>query len=261
MAAEQGITIVAVDPAYTSKWGAQHWQQPTSSKTRKTTRHEATSLVIRRRTLGHPARRRTPPPRQHQAGAVVLSGIGTSRPDRKTVGATETAGPGPDRRHDRRDRQEPERADRVLPRPFGTSALTTDSLLISVEERLVLVDGEHRQIRQHVSASAEVVGVGEGLRHRGQPINHRGRPINLGLTDPPARRRASAIGLPWRQAGVGIRRTVGYGPQILQRALGVQGGVDAVPATGRLSLRQVTPAPGYADFSRPTVRDWAGHIP
>jgi aminoglycoside 6'-N-acetyltransferase len=28
------------------KWGAQHWQQPTSSKTRKTTRHEAASLVI-----------------------------------------------------------------------------------------------------------------------------------------------------------------------------------------------------------------------
>ncbi|WP_345431170.1 IS200/IS605 family accessory protein TnpB-related protein [Actinoallomurus vinaceus] len=28
MAAELGITIVAVDPAYTSKWGAQHWQRP-----------------------------------------------------------------------------------------------------------------------------------------------------------------------------------------------------------------------------------------
>ncbi|GAA3481661.1 hypothetical protein GCM10018966_061920 [Streptomyces yanii] len=28
MAAEQGLSIVAVDPAYTSRWGAQHWQKP-----------------------------------------------------------------------------------------------------------------------------------------------------------------------------------------------------------------------------------------
>ncbi|WP_406126191.1 transposase [Streptomyces canus] len=28
MAAEQDIAVVAVDPAYTSRWGAQHWQQP-----------------------------------------------------------------------------------------------------------------------------------------------------------------------------------------------------------------------------------------
>ncbi|MBZ9645846.1 transposase [Streptomyces sp. PSKA30] len=37
MAAGLGITIVAVDPAYTSKWGAQHWQKPLTSKTHKTT--------------------------------------------------------------------------------------------------------------------------------------------------------------------------------------------------------------------------------
>ncbi|MGW6358219.1 IS200/IS605 family accessory protein TnpB-related protein [Streptomyces sp. NPDC055092] len=28
MAAEQGLSVVAVDPAYTSMWGAQHWQKP-----------------------------------------------------------------------------------------------------------------------------------------------------------------------------------------------------------------------------------------
>jgi IS605 OrfB family transposase len=28
MAAELGLAIVAVDPAYTSLWGAQHWQNP-----------------------------------------------------------------------------------------------------------------------------------------------------------------------------------------------------------------------------------------
>jgi IS605 OrfB family transposase len=67
MAAEAGIAVVAVDPAYTSRWGAEHWAKPTSTPTRKTTRHEAASLVIGRRAQGHPARRRTPPPARHQS--------------------------------------------------------------------------------------------------------------------------------------------------------------------------------------------------
>ncbi|MGJ5826194.1 IS200/IS605 family accessory protein TnpB-related protein [Streptomyces ossamyceticus] len=62
MAAELGIPVVAVDPAYTSKWGAQHWQKPLTSKTRKTTRHDAAAVAIGRRALGHPVRRRTAPP-------------------------------------------------------------------------------------------------------------------------------------------------------------------------------------------------------
>ncbi|MEU6505568.1 IS200/IS605 family accessory protein TnpB-related protein [Streptomyces sp. NPDC046942] len=67
MAAELGIPVVAVDPAYTSKWGAQHWQKPLTSKTRKTTRHDAAAVAIGRRALGHPIRRRTAPPRTHQS--------------------------------------------------------------------------------------------------------------------------------------------------------------------------------------------------
>ncbi|GAB3013955.1 hypothetical protein GCM10023080_096630 [Streptomyces pseudoechinosporeus] len=67
MAAELGITVVAVDPAYTSKWGAQHWQKPLTSKTRKTTRHDAAAVAIGRRALGHPIRRRTAPPPAHQS--------------------------------------------------------------------------------------------------------------------------------------------------------------------------------------------------
>ncbi|MGP4090679.1 IS200/IS605 family accessory protein TnpB-related protein, partial [Streptomyces sp. KR55] len=67
MAAGLGITIVAVDPAYTSKWGAQHWQKPLTSKTRKTTRHDTAAVAIGRRALGHPIRRRTAPPRTHQS--------------------------------------------------------------------------------------------------------------------------------------------------------------------------------------------------
>ncbi|MGX1566952.1 IS200/IS605 family accessory protein TnpB-related protein [Streptomyces sp. NPDC055506] len=62
MAAEQGFAIVAVDPAYTSRWGAQHWQQPLTSDSRKPTRHDAAAVAIGRRALGLPVRRRTAPP-------------------------------------------------------------------------------------------------------------------------------------------------------------------------------------------------------
>ncbi|WP_433175581.1 IS200/IS605 family accessory protein TnpB-related protein [Actinoallomurus sp. CA-150999] len=67
MAAELGITIVAVDPAYTSKWGAQHWQKPLTSKNRNATRHDAAAVAIGRRALGHPIRRRTTPPPHDQS--------------------------------------------------------------------------------------------------------------------------------------------------------------------------------------------------
>jgi IS605 OrfB family transposase len=62
MAAELGVPVVAVDPAYTSRWGAQHWQKPLTSQTRKPTRHDAAAVAIGRRALGHPVRRRTAPP-------------------------------------------------------------------------------------------------------------------------------------------------------------------------------------------------------
>ncbi|WCN03970.1 transposase [Streptomyces sp. M92] len=67
MADATGVTVIAVDPAYTSKWGAHHWQKPLTSTTRKTTRHDAASIAIGRRAQGFPVRRRTAPPRTHQS--------------------------------------------------------------------------------------------------------------------------------------------------------------------------------------------------
>jgi IS605 OrfB family transposase len=67
MAAELGIPVIAVDPAYTSRWGARHWQKPLTSKNRKATRHDAAAVVIGRRALGHPVRRRTAPPPAHRS--------------------------------------------------------------------------------------------------------------------------------------------------------------------------------------------------
>ncbi|TQK52287.1 IS605 OrfB family transposase [Streptomyces sp. SLBN-118] len=67
MAAEQGVAIVAVDPAYTSRWGAQHWQKTLATPCRKPSRHDAAGIAIGRRALGYPIRRRTAPPPQHQS--------------------------------------------------------------------------------------------------------------------------------------------------------------------------------------------------
>ncbi|GHJ39902.1 transposase [Streptomyces sp. TS71-3] len=67
MAAELGITIVAVDPAYTSRWGAEHWQKSLTTKTRKATRHDSAAVAIGRRALGHRIRRRTTPPHDDQS--------------------------------------------------------------------------------------------------------------------------------------------------------------------------------------------------
>jgi IS605 OrfB family transposase len=86
MAAEQGLAIVAVDPAYTSRWGAEHWQKPTTTARHKTTRHEAASLVVGRRALGHPARRRTPPPPSHQSDGVGHRSAQAQQRDRRREG-------------------------------------------------------------------------------------------------------------------------------------------------------------------------------
>ncbi|MGP3951669.1 IS200/IS605 family accessory protein TnpB-related protein [Streptomyces sp. 7N604] len=95
MAAEQNIAVVAVDPAYTSMWGGQHWQKPLATPTRKTTRHDAASIAIGRRALGHPIRRRTAPPlhdRSDRAGhRTVQAGPDTQGRDGNRPPATDRA--------------------------------------------------------------------------------------------------------------------------------------------------------------------------
>ncbi|WP_329451922.1 transposase [Streptomyces sp. NBC_01724] len=70
MAAEHGLSVVAVDPAYTSLWGAQHWQKPLTTPRRKMSRHDAAGIAIGRRALGHPVRRRTAPPPHDRSDRV-----------------------------------------------------------------------------------------------------------------------------------------------------------------------------------------------
>jgi IS605 OrfB family transposase len=70
-----GIALWAVNPAYTSAWGDQHWRKPYEN----VTRHEAAATVIGRRAQGFKARRR--------------EGVTRARPEDHAVRATNQAGP------------------------------------------------------------------------------------------------------------------------------------------------------------------------
>lgn len=70
-----GIRLFAVNPAYSSAWGEQHWRKPYEN----VTRHQAAATVIGRRAQGHRARRR--------------EGVTRRRPEDRVVRATNQAAP------------------------------------------------------------------------------------------------------------------------------------------------------------------------
>ena len=77
MASRRAIAVVGVPAAYSSIWGAEHWQAPLSTKQHKVSRHTAAAVVLGRRALGHSARRR------HLHAAVP----GVTAPDRRIEAA------------------------------------------------------------------------------------------------------------------------------------------------------------------------------
>ncbi|MDT5128529.1 MAG: hypothetical protein QOH54_4173 [Mycobacterium sp.] len=71
MAHRRGIAVIGVDPAYTSRWGAQHWAKPLQQQTSDpVTRHHAAAAAIGRRGLGMAIRRRPAGPRNGQRTAA-----------------------------------------------------------------------------------------------------------------------------------------------------------------------------------------------
>ncbi|MFD5796237.1 hypothetical protein ACFWIO_22410 [Streptomyces diastatochromogenes] len=93
MACHRGLVVVAVDPAYTSRWSGQHWAKPLQQQNEKisVTRHHAAAVAIGRRGLGYRIRRRrgvTPAHRRMSAGRAtgqtepVLRPCGTTSPPR-----------------------------------------------------------------------------------------------------------------------------------------------------------------------------------
>ncbi|AZM93212.1 hypothetical protein D1J60_18840 [Streptomyces sp. W1SF4] len=89
MAHHAGLVVVAVDPAYTSRWGTQHWKQPLQqqSKTFVVTGHHAAAVAIGRRALGHGARRR-PGVTAHDQRIVVRRATGQTVPHPRARGTT-----------------------------------------------------------------------------------------------------------------------------------------------------------------------------
>jgi hypothetical protein len=70
-----GVRLFAVNPAYSSVWGDQHWRTPYEN----VTRHQAAATVIGRRAQGFQARRR--------------EGVTRTRPEDRVVRATDQAAP------------------------------------------------------------------------------------------------------------------------------------------------------------------------
>ena len=80
MAPRRGLAVVGVPAAYSSVWGAEHWQGPLSSKQHQVSRHTAAAVVLGRRALGHHARRR------------AQASPGVTAPDQRIEAAGQPAG-------------------------------------------------------------------------------------------------------------------------------------------------------------------------
>ncbi len=119
MAHTLGVSVIAVDPAYTSKWGARHWQRPLTTS-RKVSRHDAASIAVGRRAQGHPVRRRTAPPPHHRGDGV---GHRTAQAAPGSCGREGNRPPVTARARDARGRTGQERGDPAHPAPFGMGAV------------------------------------------------------------------------------------------------------------------------------------------
>jgi IS605 OrfB family transposase len=97
MAARRGVAVIGVDPAYTSKWGNQHWRKPLQQQTTDPTTvtgHHGAATAIGRRGLGVAIRRRPAGPRN--GGQRTAAGTPPTRPDRQpntTHGEFGSSGP------------------------------------------------------------------------------------------------------------------------------------------------------------------------
>ena len=98
MATNRRLFVVAVDPAYTTKWGTDHWLGALLQISPAASGHHAAALVVGRRGLGHRARRRegcaSTPPEDGEERATNSAGQRT-RPTRKAA-IRKAKGPSPE---------------------------------------------------------------------------------------------------------------------------------------------------------------------
>ncbi|WP_189950933.1 transposase [Streptomyces roseolus] len=124
MAHRADLVVIAVDPAYTTRWGAQHWRRSTSTTRVKTSRHEASAIVIGRRGQGLGARRRA----EKAVPRGKTEEAGRSRVDAHCRAGTETHRPaaydsGPGSLRAQRTADGPEDGARDAPRRRTPTAL------------------------------------------------------------------------------------------------------------------------------------------
>ncbi|MCX5530625.1 hypothetical protein OG785_08645 [Streptomyces sp. NBC_00006] len=125
MAHHVGLSVIAVDPAYTSRWGAQHWLKPLKDTTQTSdstpvSGHHAAAVVVGRRGLGFPARRRRNGARQTPTRRTAPSRarrVGAVRPEDRTGPAVPV--PPSHRTRPRTERTAPARTSRSTTRSPG----------------------------------------------------------------------------------------------------------------------------------------------
>ena len=124
MAANAGLRVIVVDPAYTSRWGREHWLTALREHHPEATGHHAAALVIGRRGLGHRARRRATGTRTapEEAARPAQARLRTT-PKPETAPRKPAAPPGPgSHRHQDRTASPDHGRQPGSPKPFGTAA-------------------------------------------------------------------------------------------------------------------------------------------
>lgn len=154
MAHRAHLAVILIDPAYTSRWGAAYWRSSTSTSAQKTSRHDASAIVIGRRGQGLGARRRaektvsrkkTEAARSRRPRATTRSRAGTEdhRPTTATTHPQPHHAPKAracpeDRAHDVRRRRQHATAQPAKDRSrraADVQSWTQDSLWLSDQER------------------------------------------------------------------------------------------------------------------------------
>jgi len=93
MTANADLSVVVVDAAYSSHWGAQHWLAPLREHHPELSGHHAAALVLGRRGQGHRARRRANGNRTAPADAMRPVQARTRKPPTAKTATRKPVGP------------------------------------------------------------------------------------------------------------------------------------------------------------------------
>jgi IS605 OrfB family transposase len=93
MTANAGLHVVVVDPAYSSRWSAQHWLAPLREHHPELSGHHAAALVLGRRGQGHRARRRVNGNRTAPEDAARPAQARTRKPPKAKAAPRKSAAP------------------------------------------------------------------------------------------------------------------------------------------------------------------------